>query len=155
MIKPVKCILLVLAVWLCMPPLEGQQTPNQPTQPADSAQQTRTSDMGPPAGPAPIPGPYGDIYSIGGSVRPPVLVYAQDPEFSKEARRDKISGNVVVQLIVDKDGKPRKVHVLRSLRPDLDQKAVEAVQRYKFKPAMNNGVPVAVHLNVSVNFQIF
>jgi protein TonB len=60
-----------------------------------------------------------------------------------------------VSLIVGADGKPRNVHVLRGVGMGLDEKAVEAVQQYKFKPAMQNGKAVAVYLNVEVNFQIF
>ncbi|HEV2576734.1 MAG TPA: energy transducer TonB [Acidobacteriaceae bacterium] len=97
----------------------------------------------------------GGVYQVGGSVRPPIAIYTPDPEFSEEARKAKFSGNVVVSLIVGADGKPRNVHVLRGVGMGLDEKAVEAVQQYKFKPAMQNGKPVAVYLNVEVNFQIF
>jgi protein TonB len=88
-------------------------------------------------------------------VRPPIAIFTPDPEFSEEARKAKFSGNVVVSLIVDANGKPRNVHVLRGVGMGLDQKAVEAVQQYKFKPALQNGKAVAVYLNVEVNFQIF
>lgn len=97
----------------------------------------------------------GGVYQVGGSVRAPIAIYTPDPEFSEEARKAKFSGNVMVSLIVDANGKPRNVHVLRGVGMGLDQKAVEAVQQYKFKPAMQNGKPVAVYLNVEVNFQIF
>ena len=50
---------------------------------------------------------------------------------------------------------PKNVHVLRGVGMGLDEKAVQAVQQYKFKPALQNGKPVAVYLNVEVNFQIF
>jgi periplasmic protein TonB len=97
----------------------------------------------------------GGVYQVGGSVRPPIAIFTPDPEFSEEARKAKFSGNVVVSLIVGADGKPRNVHVLRGVGMGLDEKAVEAVQQYKFKPALQNGKPVAVYLNVEVNFQIF
>jgi protein TonB len=97
----------------------------------------------------------GGVYQVGGSVRPPIAIFTPDPEFSEEARKAKFSGNVVVSLIVDANGKPRNVHVLRGVGMGLDQKAVEAVQQYKFKPALQNGKAVAVYLNVEVNFQIF
>lgn len=97
----------------------------------------------------------GGVYQVGGSVRPPVAIFTPDPEFSEEARKAKFSGNVVVSLIVGADGKPRNVHALRGVGMGLDEKAVEAVQQYKFKPAMQNGKPVAVYLNVDVSFQIF
>jgi protein TonB len=97
----------------------------------------------------------GGVYQVGGSVRPPIVTYQVDPEFSEEARKAKFSGNVVVSLIVGADGKPRNVHVLRGVGMGLDEKAVEAVQQYRFKPATQNGKPVSVYLNVEVNFQIF
>ena len=97
----------------------------------------------------------GGVYQVGGSVRPPVAIFTPDPEFSEEARKAKFSGNVVVSLIVDANGKPRNVHVSRGVGMGLDEKAVEAVQQYKFKPALQNGKPVAVYLNVMVDFQIF
>ena len=97
----------------------------------------------------------GGVYQVGGSVRPPIAIFTPDPEFSEEARKAKFSGNVMVSLIVDPSGKPRNVHVLRGVGMGLDQKAVEAVEQYKFKPAMKDGKPVAVYVNIEVNFQIF
>jgi protein TonB len=97
----------------------------------------------------------GGVYQVGGSVRPPIATYTPDPEFSEEARKAKFSGNVMVSLIVGEDGKPRNVHVLRGVGMGLDQKAVAAVQQYKFKPALKDGKPVPVYVNIEVNFQIF
>ncbi|MES2393380.1 MAG: energy transducer TonB [Acidobacteriota bacterium] len=92
---------------------------------------------------------------IGGAVRPPVLTYGPDPEFSEEARKAKFSGNVQVYLWVDEQGNPSHVRVIRGVGMGLDEKAVEAVRQYKFKPAMMNGKPVKVDLYIEVNFQIF
>ena len=97
----------------------------------------------------------GGIYQVGGAVRAPIAIYTPDPEFSEEARKAKFSGNVVVSLIVGADGKPRNVRVLRGVGMGLDEKAVEAVQQYKFKPALKDGKPVAVYVNIDVTFQIF
>jgi periplasmic protein TonB len=92
---------------------------------------------------------------IGGGVSAPQLVYSVEPEFSEEARKAKVAGNVLVNLWVGTDGLPSHVHVIRGVGMGLDEKAVEAVKQYKFKPAMENGKPVLVELNVEVNFQIF
>jgi protein TonB len=92
---------------------------------------------------------------IGGGVSAPVLVYSPDPEFSEEARKAKFMGIVTVNLWVDEKGNPTHVRVLRGVGMGLDQKALEAVNKYKFKPAMEGGKPVMVELNVEVNFQIF
>jgi protein TonB len=62
---------------------------------------------------------------------------------------------VTVSTIVDQHGIPQNVHVTRGVGHGLDEKAVEAVKKYRFKPAMENGKPVAVYLNVEVNFRIF
>lgn len=92
---------------------------------------------------------------IGGAVSPPQLIYQVDPEFSEEARKAKFMGIVTVNLWVDEHGNPTHVRVVRGVGMGLDEKAVEAVKQYKFKPAMENGKPVLVELNVEVNFQIF
>jgi protein TonB len=92
---------------------------------------------------------------IGGGISAPVLVYSVEPEFSDQARKIKISGNVLVNLWVDEKGNPSHVRVLRGIGMGLDEKAVEAVKQYRFKPALENGRPVLVELNVDVTFQIF
>ena len=92
---------------------------------------------------------------IGGGVSAPVLIYSVEPEFSEEARKAKVAGNVLVNLWVDTSGNPSHVKVIRGVGMGLDEKALEAVRQYKFKPAMENGKPVLVELNVEVNFQIF
>jgi protein TonB len=109
------------------------------------------SGLGPGSG-----GNYGGgVKRIGGGVSAPVVIYQVDPEFSEEARKAKFMGVVTVNLIVDEHGMPKNVHVLRGVGMGLDEKAKEAVQQYKFKPAMEGGKPVAVELNIEVNFQIF
>ncbi len=97
----------------------------------------------------------GGLRRIGGGVSAPVVLFAPEPEFSEEARKAKVAGNVLVYLQVDATGHPTHVRVLKGIGLGLDEKAVEAVRQYKFKPAMENGHPVAVEMNVEVNFQIF
>ena len=92
---------------------------------------------------------------IGGGVSAPQVIFQVEPEFSEEARKAKVAGNVLVNLWVDTNGNPSHVHVIRGVGMGLDEKAVEAVKQYRFKPAMENGKPVLVELNVEVNFQIF
>ncbi len=97
----------------------------------------------------------GGLRKIGGGVSEPILVYKVDPEFSEEARKAKFMGIVLVNLVVDQNGMPQNVHLLRGVGMGLDEKAIEAVKQYRFKPARENGKPVPVQLNVEVNFQIF
>ena len=109
------------------------------------------SGLGPGSG-----GNYGGgLRKIGGGVSMPEVTYKVEPEFSEEARKAKFMGTVMVGLIVGADGLPKNVHIVRGVGMGLDEKAVDAVRQYKFKPAMENGKPVAVELQVEVNFQIF
>jgi TonB family protein len=93
--------------------------------------------------------------SVGAPVRPPKLLKMADPEFSEEARRSKISGDVRLYLQVDENGLPSHVSISRPAGMGLDEKAVEAVEQYKFAPATKNGKPVSVELYIDVNFRIF
>jgi periplasmic protein TonB len=97
----------------------------------------------------------GGVYKVGGGVTAPELIYDPDPEFSDEARRAKYQGVCVVSLIVDAQGNPQRVQVIRHLGMGLDEKAMEAVRRYKFKPATLQGRPVPVEVNIEVNFRIY
>ena len=106
-------------------------------------------DAPPPQEPAP------GTVRVGGDVSAPVVLKQAVPEFSEEARRKKVNGNVLVHMIVDEQGMPQEVKVVRGLGYGLDEKAVEAVKQYRFKPAMRAGVPMKVEMNVEVNFQIF
>ena len=91
----------------------------------------------------------------GGGISMPKLIYGPEPEFSDEARRQKYQGIVAISLIVDAQGNPQRIRVERSLGMGLDEKAVEAVKLYKFKPAMQGNKPVPVEITVEVNFQLF
>jgi len=62
---------------------------------------------------------------------------------------------VTVSLIVDTEGLPQNVHVIRGVGMGLDEKALDAVRQYRFKPARENGHPVPVQVNVEVRFSIF
>jgi periplasmic protein TonB len=106
-------------------------------------------------GPGSGGGTGGGVYHVGGGVSSPSVVYSVDPEYSDEARRAKFTGIVMVSLIVDAQGLPEHVHVARSLGMGLDERAIEAVRQYKFKPATYQGKPVPVAVQIEVNFQIY
>jgi len=97
----------------------------------------------------------GGVLHVGGSVSQPEVRYYVDPEFSEEARKAKFSGNVEVYLWIDEKGNPSHIKVARGVGMGLDEKAVEAVRQYKFKPAMQNGKPVKVDMYIDVNFHIY
>jgi len=95
------------------------------------------------------------VMRVGNGVSAPKLIYSVDPKFSNKARHAKYQGICVLSLIVDKDGKPQDIHVVQKLGMGLDEKAIEAVRQYRFKPAYYKGHPVAVQINVEVNFRIY
>ena len=101
-------------------------------------------------------GTGGGLYQVGKNVSAPVPLFTPEAEFSDEARRAKYQGVCIVGLIVDVHGDPQNVHVVRALGMGLDEKALEAVRKYKFKPAMkDNKTPVPVAVNVEVNFRLY
>ena len=99
----------------------------------------------------------GGLARVGGAVSSPVLIHSVDPEFSDEARRAKYQGVCIVTLIVDKDGNPQNPHVTRALGMGLDEKAIEAIRLYKFKPAYDkeNKKTVAVMVSIEINFHLY
>ena len=113
------------------------------------------SGRGPGVGPGWGGGIGGGPYRVGGGVSAPKALYAPDPEYSEEARKAKYQGTVVLWVVVGPDGRPRDIKVQRTLGMGLDQKAMEAVRTWKFEPARLNGNPVAVQINVEVNFRLY
>ena len=97
----------------------------------------------------------GGVFRVGGGVSAPRVVYQPDPEYSEEARKAKYQGTCVLWLVVGPDGRPRDIRVARSLGLGLDEKAIEAVKTWKFEPAMKDGKPVAVQINVEVSFRLY
>jgi periplasmic protein TonB len=94
-------------------------------------------------------------FTPGKGVTAPRAIYEPDPEYSEEARKAKYQGIVVLAIVVDPLGHPREVRVARSLGLGLDEKAIEAVQKWKFAPGVKNGIPVAVRVNIEVNFRLY
>jgi TonB family protein len=84
----------------------------------------------------------------------PQIVYRTEPEYSDAARKAKWQGAVVLSLLVDETGKPTEIKVKKSLGMGLDEKAIEAVQKWQFKPGMKDGKPVPVAANVEVEFRL-
>jgi TonB family protein len=99
----------------------------------------------------------GGLAKVGGSVSRPEIIYKVEAEFSDEARRAKYQGECTVTLIVDAQGNPQNPHVSQALGMGLDEKAIEAIKQYKFKPAYDKDkkktVPVMV--SIVVNFHIY
>ena len=113
------------------------------------------SGRGPGVGPGWGGGIGGGAYRVGGGVSAPRIVYSPDPDYSEEARKAKYQGTVVLWVVVGPDGRTRDIRVQRSLGLGLDEKAMDAVRTWKFEPARKDGQPVAVQINVEVNFRLY
>ncbi len=96
----------------------------------------------------------GGTYHVGGGISAPSVLFKVDPEYSEEARKAKYSGTVLISLVVDVSGRAQNMRVVRSLGLGLDEKAMEAVAKWKFKPGMKNGQPVPVVATIEVNFRL-
>ncbi len=118
----------------------------------------RGGGVGPGSGPGFGPGSGGNMgggaYRIGGGVSPPSILYKVEPEYSEEARKAKFQGTVLLFVVVDEKGNPRDIKILRPLGLGLDQKAVEAVEKWKFSPGKKDGKPVPVQAQIEVNFRL-
>lgn len=108
--------------------------------------------FGIPEGPPPVE-PTGPI-RVGGDVKAPAKIYSPSPQYTEIARKARITGVVIVEAIIDKQGNVTNVKVLKGLPMGLDQSAVEAVKRWRFEAATLNGKPVAVIYNLTINFQL-
>lgn len=113
------------------------------------------SGRGPGVGPGYGGGIGGGVYRVGGAVSAPRAIYDPDPEYSEEARKAKFQGTVILWVVIGPDGRPHDIKVSRSLGMGLDQKAIEAVRKWRFQPAMKDGQPVAVQVNIEVNFHLY
>lgn len=160
----------VLTVWLALfaqqaitptpaPPPTQPSTQSAPETPDTSPTPSKRIDWAH----APCAADASGAYRGPIGMKNPILIYKVDPEWTKDARKMKIQGLMLVNLIVDEKGKATNVHVLRSITgtvPEklraaalpLDQKAVDAVSHYRFKPGRCNGKIVPVEMNVEVNF---
>ncbi|MDQ6675875.1 MAG: energy transducer TonB [Acidobacteriota bacterium] len=101
------------------------------------------------------PGSGGDVYQAGrGGVSAPVPIRRVEPEYSEEARKARAMGSVLVLVDVDTDGRVRNVRIGRSFGMGLDEKAIEAVSQWLFRPGMRDGRPVVVKAQIKVAFHL-
>jgi TonB family protein len=106
-------------------------------------------------GPGEGGGTGGGLYSVGGNVTAPIPIYKPEPAYSEEARKAKYQGTVVLWIVVDALGAVTDCKVVKPLGLGLDEKAVETVRTWKFKPALRSGTPVPVRVMVEVQFRLF
>lgn len=105
-------------------------------------------------GPGSGGGTGGGPYRPGSGITPPELVREVKPDYTEEARRRSLTGDVVLEIVVRSDGRVGNVRVLQGLGAGLDQRAVEAVRQWRFTPARRLGAPVDVLVEVAVEFRL-
>jgi len=97
----------------------------------------------------------GGVFRVGRGVTAPRPIYDPEPEFSEEARKAKYQGVCTLEVVVDVAGRPTNIRVVGALGMGLDEKAIEAVKTWRFEPAMKDGHPVAVAVNLEVDFHLY
>lgn len=159
-----------LAICLVLLPVCATAKPTQPPGSRSTGQPSSQSSAIEPSQAAPD---ANGVYHIGHGIRPPRVITSVDPEYTDLARKKKISGICVVGLVVDAQGNPQNIRVVRSIAKDLesigkdlepklrkaadglDQNAINAVSKYRFSPAEYEGRPVPVQVNIEVSFKMF
>ncbi|HEY2017581.1 MAG TPA: TonB family protein, partial [Bryobacteraceae bacterium] len=95
------------------------------------------------------------VYKVApGVISAPTVLSKTDPEYSEEARAEKFQGTVLVYVEIGPDGLAHNIKIQRSLGLGLDEKAIEAIMRWRFKPGTKDGQPVTVAANIEVNFRL-
>ena len=84
----------------------------------------------------------------------PVLLYKVDPEYSEEARKAKLQGVVLVRAVIDARGQVQNIEVAQGLGLGLDERAMAAVEKWKFRAGMRNGKPVATSALIQLTFRL-
>lgn len=94
-----------------------------------------------------------DIVRIGGDVKPPKKTKHVNPVYPEGAREAGIEGVVILETVIDKEGKVAHAEVVKSV-PELDQAALDAVLQWEFEPTYVDGKKVRVRMTVTVNFTL-
>jgi TonB family protein len=105
-------------------------------------------------GPGSGGGAGGGVFRVGGGVSAPALIKKVEPEYSEEARKAKYQGTVVLAVQVWEDGRAHNIRIVRSLGLGLDEKAVQAVEKWRFRPGKKDNKPVKVAATIEVNFRL-
>jgi TonB family protein len=128
---------------------DPQQTSSMPVKlPAGNSKPTEADVIRTAAGTA-------ALEKIGHGVSAPVAVSTPQAKYSREARKKKIEGFCQVRIIVDAQGLPENPRVVRPLGYGLDEATLDAVKKYRFRPAMKDGHPVSVEITIQVNFKLY
>jgi len=117
-------------------PAEGQST--IPEEPQENVSQEIEHD---------------ELFQLRDGATFPKVLYRTEPEYSEAARKDKLEGSVLLGLVIGPDGKPRSLWVVRPLGDGLDENAIDAVKQWTFMPAMKEGKPVPILIDLGIKFQ--
>jgi TonB family protein len=140
---------------------ESAQQASNSSQTQDNKLNTRRQTSENPSNPE-----IAGVHHLGDGIVPPKVLYAPDPESSDKARSKKLGGSCVLCTLVDAEGKPHDVQIVKSVaegvKPkqrsaalSLDESAVKAVQQYRFQPVTMQGKPVPYKVNIEVAFNIY
>ena len=99
-------------------------------------------------------GTGGGPYRPGSGISPPRLLHEVKPDYTDEARRTGLTGEVVLEIVVRRDGSVGDVRVLQGLGQGLDRRAIDAVRQWRFSPALRLGKVVDVLVEVAVEFRL-
>ena len=94
-----------------------------------------------------------ELFQLRDGVTFPKALYVRNPEYSEAAKKTKFQGDVLLGVVVGTDGNPRSIWIVRTLGRGLDEKAIEALHQWRFKPATKDGKPVPVLMNVALQFR--
>ena len=110
--------------------------------------------IGPGVGPGRGGGYGGGVYRPGGDVSAPFVISKITPRYTPEALRIHLQGTVLLEAVVDPQGRATSIRVLRSLDAGLDREAIAALAQWRFGPGRRHGVPVDVLVTVLLDFRI-
>jgi TonB family protein len=96
----------------------------------------------------------GQALRVGGGIQPPELVGKVEPRYTETGRRARLTGIVIVEVIVDQEGCVRRPRVVKGLPMGLDKTALDAVRNWTFEPAVFQGKPVPVYYVLTINFTL-
>jgi TonB family protein len=94
----------------------------------------------------------GEIYTVGGDVKPPKILHYVEPEPSEQETY--VEGTVKIAAVINLDGTPSDLHVVKGLNDSEDKLALEALKQWRFSPGTKDGRPVRVRINVEINFHL-
>ena len=105
-------------------------------------------------GPGSGGGTGGGVYRPGSGIEPPKLLREVKPDYTEEGRVRRLTGEVVLEIVVRRDGSVGDLKVIKGLGGGLDERAVQAVRQWRFSPARRQGTPVDVTVEVAVEFRL-